>query len=350
MQYRLSTIFLVFFVVAASLASFGIAGFWVCGIALGLALLVYWRRRLKFTLVELLVVISIIGVLIGLLLPAVQTSGSRRSWYCTDHLRQIGLALHNYREDHRRFPPVCVTDKNGKPLYSWMVEILPYMERQDVYDQLKRDEPWDSPRNAAILGHLRIDEFECRKVQREEDDFSANYMAIVGPGTIWWSDALANGANERDPSLTVAAVECATSDKHWAEPYVITADEALERMKTGEGVRVSTRHEGFARVLFADGYVRAVDAKMPISRWRRLLMGEMKSLDELEDWRPNPDGPAPMRLWLDEPPPPPDKWPIVLSVFVWLTALALLFYRAWRTNPIPAVKNDDKTDDVAGGT
>jgi prepilin-type N-terminal cleavage/methylation domain-containing protein/prepilin-type processing-associated H-X9-DG protein len=105
-----------------------------------------------FTLIEVLVVISIIGVLMGITLPAVSAAreASRRG-QCADHVKQIGLALHQYLADHRRFPPGAILDQPypkvekwydpweesastvlGKHGSSWMVNILPYIEESYI--------------------------------------------------------------------------------------------------------------------------------------------------------------------------------------------------------------------------
>lgn len=109
------------------------------------------RSRFGFTLVELLVVIAIIGILIALLLPAVQAAreAARRA-QCTNNLKQIGLALHNYHDVFKLFPPGNVsplTVSSGgcfsagssttpHPGPSWSVSILPFIEQRSVYDQL----------------------------------------------------------------------------------------------------------------------------------------------------------------------------------------------------------------------
>lgn len=99
-----------------------------------------WRRSRGFTLVELLVVIAIIGILIALLLPAVQAAreAARRS-SCTNNMVQIGLALHNYEAAHGVLPPGTVNDKGpirSEPVgyhMSWIVQMLPYIEEGNTF-------------------------------------------------------------------------------------------------------------------------------------------------------------------------------------------------------------------------
>ncbi|GAA4438172.1 DUF1559 domain-containing protein [Bremerella cremea] len=102
-------------------------------------------KRTGFTLVELLVVIAIIGVLIALLLPAVQQAReAARRMTCSNHQKQLGLALHNYHDTHRVFPPGVFADGLNDSLntpphsMSWMPVILPYLEQAALHDQLSQ--------------------------------------------------------------------------------------------------------------------------------------------------------------------------------------------------------------------
>lgn len=94
------------------------------------------RKRTAFTLVELLVVIAIIGVLVGLLLPAVQAAReSARRAECTNNLKQLALASLRYEETHKKFPGSKQTLARTGRIASWIVVLLPAMDEQDVFDR-----------------------------------------------------------------------------------------------------------------------------------------------------------------------------------------------------------------------
>ncbi len=99
------------------------------------------KSHYAFTLVELLVVIAIIGVLVALLLPAVQAAReAARRMQCTNNLKQMGLALQNYHSAHQQFPPGALIegaccDEPSKT--GWSLEILPFMENQSLYSLYK---------------------------------------------------------------------------------------------------------------------------------------------------------------------------------------------------------------------
>jgi len=104
------------------------------------------KRSKAFTLVELLVVIAIIGILVGMLLPAVQmVREAARRTTCLNNMRQIGLALINYESSYTRLPPGWTTENHsvpiGNPGWGWSAKILPFMEAQNLRDQLNFDLP-----------------------------------------------------------------------------------------------------------------------------------------------------------------------------------------------------------------
>ena len=106
------------------------------------------RFAAAFTLVELLVVIAIIGVLVALLLPAIQAAreASRRT-KCVNNLKQIGLGVLNFESAQKRFPPGQKRFKVGRDPFAWSVFLLSYMEQQSVSSQIDFNEEVDSARN-----------------------------------------------------------------------------------------------------------------------------------------------------------------------------------------------------------
>jgi prepilin-type N-terminal cleavage/methylation domain-containing protein len=107
-----------------------------------------------FTLVELLVVIAIIGLLMAMLLPAVQLARetARRS-SCVSNLRQIGAAVHMYHDAHNAFPPGGVSPGPCcaiESYTSWTIQILPFLEQKAVYDLYDQVEPNESPANRKV--------------------------------------------------------------------------------------------------------------------------------------------------------------------------------------------------------
>jgi prepilin-type N-terminal cleavage/methylation domain-containing protein len=152
--------------------------------------------RRGFTLVELLVVIAIIGILVALLLPAVQAAReAARRTQCTNNLRQLAIAMQSYHDVEKHFPAGATTSSN----LSWNVYILPYIEEGTLYDLFDRGKgsfnggPNREGPNKLIHGLNRIDGFLCPSAEQllakhgsstlvdGSQSYTSHYYGIMGP-------------------------------------------------------------------------------------------------------------------------------------------------------------------------
>ena len=159
------------------------------------------RRRSGFTLVELLVVIAIIGVLVALLLPAVQAAReAARRTQCVNHLKQIGIGLHNYHDTYRILPP-AMTFPQGELAESsdlmganWVISMLPYYEQQNLYEAFNLRQPISSAANRTARG-TRVAALLCPSDPNNRTAFRGN---STGEGDNWArGNYAANGPNGR---------------------------------------------------------------------------------------------------------------------------------------------------------
>jgi len=126
------------------------------------------------------------GLMAGLLLPAVQQAreAARRS-SCGNNLKQIGLGVHNYADRNGRggdnFFPTDICDRNGRPLLSWRVAILPFIEESNLFEQFHLDEAWDSPHNLALLGQMPA-VYSCPSGMLSPAEGKTAYVGVRGEG------------------------------------------------------------------------------------------------------------------------------------------------------------------------
>ena len=190
------------------------------------------------------------GIAVALLLPAVQAAreAARRA-QCVNNLKQIGLALINYHDANNTYPPAAIVGKDGKPLLSWRVAILPYIERQDLYAKFHLDEPWDSEHNQALIDSMPAT-YACPSTPRPAPG-TTTYRVLAGKGTAFEG---AEGHAVREfldgTSMTLLVVE-APGPVPWTKPdeLAFDPDPAKPLPKLG------SPHAGGFNALFADGSV-----------------------------------------------------------------------------------------------
>ena len=147
------------------------------------------RLASGFTLVELLVVVAIIGVLIALLLPAVQAAReSARRIHCQNNLKQIGLGLLSYHDVNDEFPLGCFewrppTKPDNRQL-AWSAYVLPYIEQGTLYDQLDLSRPFDDPTNAFAASKV-VPVYVCPSAEIAESDRGPTHYAGINGENIF---------------------------------------------------------------------------------------------------------------------------------------------------------------------
>ncbi len=137
-----------------------------------------------FTLVELLVVIAIIGILIALLLPAVQSAReAARRLQCANNFKQVGLALHNYHSSFNTFPLGADSNVGGASAYgfSWAMRIWPFLEQGNIYDSIERDlSGYADVGNKVHLDHIGFPAMWCPSSPCEMFTNGRNVEAVTG--------------------------------------------------------------------------------------------------------------------------------------------------------------------------
>ena len=212
------------------------------------------------------------GILVALLLPAVQAAreAARRA-HCLNNMKQIGLAMHNHHAARNRFPARANFDKEGKPLLSWRVHMLPYLDQQALYQQFHLDEPWNSEHNRKLITMMPK---VFRNPSGSAEPGKADYLAVCGDGLMFDGSKGRSIADIRDgTSHTIMVVE-ADDDRAviWTRPddWQYNPEDPLAGL--------GNAHPGGFCVLLADGSVRLMAEDIDQKTFRALLTiagGEM---------------------------------------------------------------------------
>ena len=136
----------------------------------------------------------------------------------TNNLKMVALTMLIYAQTNGAFPPAYKADKDGKPLLSWRVLILPYLQENELYTQFHLDEPWDSQHNKPLIA--RMPQVYRSPGSKVSDAGKTNYLTVRGEGTIFPGKKAIGFADIRDgTSNTIMAVE-ASDDKAviWTKP------------------------------------------------------------------------------------------------------------------------------------
>lgn len=219
------------------------------------------------------IVIAVVLIAFGVMLLACLflplTRSARPAAYrvhCSNNLKQIALALHNYADDHDgRLPPAYTVDANGKPLHSWRTLLLPYLEQKALYETIDLSKPWDDPANQQAR-ESSIPTYFCVAAGKPRTE--TPYVVVRS------AEGLFSGADSTridmlgDASgLTVLAVEVSREHRvHWMSPEDIDLTTWTARSSWK-----SWPHSGGGQVSFADAHVQFVLKTAPADALRAIV-------------------------------------------------------------------------------
>jgi hypothetical protein len=199
------------------------------------------------------------GVLVALLLPAVQAAreAARRTSVITNY-KVIMLSLLMYSDKNGRFPAPAIVDKAGKPLLSWRVAILPFIEQEELYRQFHLDEPWDSEHNKQLLARMP-DVYGDPSLPPEVAGAGLTTVQLpVGKGTAFRDPATGPKIDSiTDGTSKTAAVIEMSRDR--AVPWTKPADHEFDDKKPLDGLGHTTRPSRLFFISFFDGSVHSFD-------------------------------------------------------------------------------------------
>jgi Protein of unknown function (DUF1559) len=179
------------------------------------------------------------------------------------------LAVANYRQTYGAFPPAYVADRDGKPMHSWRVLILPFLEQRELYNAYNFSQPWDGPNNRKLAD--RIGQTYLRAGLDPSRHETTSFVAVVGSETAWPGSRtitfkeLGDGAQN-----TLLVVEVPDGQFRWMEPKDLEFDRMSYRINDQSGRGLGSRLGG-ARVVLANGEVRTLPDTFDPNTLRAML-------------------------------------------------------------------------------
>lgn len=306
MRFRILTIAYVFALLAGAMTLFGIAGILAsAGISL------FWFLVFRGAFANFLpwLLVAALVYLAGLaLLPDPQSYRASLRNSCLNNLKQISLALDNYRLHHGTYPPAYIADSTGKPMHSWRVLILPYLEHQSLFDEYDFNEPWDGPNNRKLWNQMP-EAYRCPARDQARrlgvpferiPENAVSYFAIVGDETAWpGARGIAESEIKDGVSDTLMLLEYSGFKEPWTSPSDLTLNQAISCLEANEPKGHIHIHEGFFTVTFqqthcmtayADGHGRAIQGGLPPETARAIMTvaGGAAELQSAKPWHDIP--------------------------------------------------------------
>ncbi len=199
--------------------------------------------------------------------PILQFREATRRTRCINNLKLIGLAMHNYHSAHGAFPAAYSAAEDGKPLLSWRVQILPFLDAGDLYNEFHLDEPWDSPRNKPLIARMPAT-YACPNTARALVlEGKTSYLTPRGPGTTFPGSRGVKIQEILDGSSNTILVVDVNDGA--AVPWTRPDDWPVTAPLDTRGL---FGHHGDRTVVeFADGSVRTLKSTVTLRLWQAFI-------------------------------------------------------------------------------
>ena len=298
----------------------------VFGLVVGLAIFLH-RVQSLWSVGHLVLGVLCLMCLIGMLMSGVSGHGPSRRAECAMTLHQIAWALLNYEQAKGCFPPAYIADKNGKPMHSWRVLLLPCLDRTDLYNAYDFNEPWDGPKNKKLSAmYLRAFTCPCDPKANATDAARISYVAVVGPNAAWAGEKPRKFKDfGKDASRAIMLVEVTNSRIAWAEPK----DLLLEAIKAADAksntLALASNHGRREEFFVTYDYGSCVNVALADGSVHYLRLGnrsaeDLRKLLEIGGFKEEEIGAPELHL----------NWPNIAALAVWLLSVGTLLVGAVR--------------------
>jgi hypothetical protein len=201
------------------------------------------------------------------------------------------LAVANYYDNNGSLPPAYIADESGKPMHSWRVLLLPYMEQSELYEAYDFSEPWDGPNNRKLFQRRpRAYAFP----NAEKGGSVTNYLAVIGPQTAWpGAEPAVHKEIYANSGSTILVVENHGSGIHWTEPRDLQFDTMNMSLRDEAPDGVSSPYK-LVGVVTINGGLNTLDPDLSPDELRAMLTLNSQqpinsaAVQQMEDGRKRP--------------------------------------------------------------
>lgn len=216
------------------------------------------RAAIKIAVLTLALVSCVGGVGWLLVLAKTRADDSARTSGCHGCLTSIAIAMHEYHAKHGSFPPAYTADALGRPVHSWRVLLLEFID-PDLYDEYRFDEPWNGPHNHLLESRMPSC-YRCPACRQDQGRWFTNYFVVVGDRTLFPElRTIALSELEKPQSMVVLVVESTSQEVHWMEPKDLSFSSMSFTVNDPSKPSVSAKHRAGPSVCTVDGTKRHAD-------------------------------------------------------------------------------------------